>query len=318
MTSTPTSNQAPFGFNTPASSSYALMEENNPAWSSMPTSLDYWRPLVQTDTKWDVSSIKSEKVPVTNSQVPQASYSSFLSYRRLDTGNALTSQSPISMLSEPSDGQSNTEGFLSSSPCWSGNDASLVLPSASMSKFSIPSSNLLGSQTFFNANPEPHYTNSLPLRSQAPVQHDVYHQSSPLFFDYANTPTDKQQSTFPQYYEVIPSVETFESLPSSRDDSLRDTLEVNSPYETHQEFSMGNAQGEFMAGDRIDARRRYEDQELLELKQAGLTYKEIKMRIGTHVAESTLRGRFRSLIKPRTERVRKPKWTDRDVSFPGL
>jgi hypothetical protein len=57
-----------------------------------------------------------------------------------------------------------------------------------------------------------------------------------------------------------------------------------------------------------------EDRILLEGKRRGLTYKEIKKKMHTNVAESTLRGRYRSLTKARKDRVRKPIWTDNDVS----
>jgi hypothetical protein len=62
------------------------------------------------------------------------------------------------------------------------------------------------------------------------------------------------------------------------------------------------------------AQRADEDKILLEEKQKGLTYKEIRKKMRTLVAESTLRGRYRSLTKERKDRVRKPVWTPKDVS----
>lgn len=59
--------------------------------------------------------------------------------------------------------------------------------------------------------------------------------------------------------------------------------------------------------------RKKEDHILLEGKRRGLTYKEIRKKLGTDVAESTLRGRYRSLTKARKDRVRKPVWTENDV-----
>jgi hypothetical protein len=64
-----------------------------------------------------------------------------------------------------------------------------------------------------------------------------------------------------------------------------------------------------------ETQRQKEDKLLLEGKAAGKTYKEIRLEMGSRVAESTLRGRFRSLTKPRRERVRKPVWRADDVSF---
>ncbi|PSN63206.1 hypothetical protein BS50DRAFT_591389 [Corynespora cassiicola Philippines] len=65
----------------------------------------------------------------------------------------------------------------------------------------------------------------------------------------------------------------------------------------------------------IQAQRKEEDEVLLKGKAEGLTYKEIRKRLKTPVAESTLRGRFRSLTKARKDRVRKPVWTSIDVKL---
>ncbi|KAI9040153.1 uncharacterized protein KD926_008476 [Aspergillus affinis] len=55
---------------------------------------------------------------------------------------------------------------------------------------------------------------------------------------------------------------------------------------------------------------------LIECKRHGLSYKDIKRLGGFKEAESTLRGRFRNLTKSKDQRVRKPQWHDKDVSFP--
>jgi hypothetical protein len=62
------------------------------------------------------------------------------------------------------------------------------------------------------------------------------------------------------------------------------------------------------------AQRKEEDLLLIEGKAQGLTYKQIREKMHVQVAESTLRGRYRSLLKPRQERVRKPVWKEKDVS----
>jgi tryptophanyl-tRNA synthetase len=64
-----------------------------------------------------------------------------------------------------------------------------------------------------------------------------------------------------------------------------------------------------------NTRRKTDDEILMKCKAEGITYKEIKKRLRTKVAESTLRGRYRALTKPRKDRVRKPVWTENDVSF---
>ncbi|DAA77608.1 TPA_exp: Uncharacterized protein A8136_6154 [Trichophyton benhamiae CBS 112371] len=54
---------------------------------------------------------------------------------------------------------------------------------------------------------------------------------------------------------------------------------------------------------------------LIECKLAGMSYKEIKAKGKFTVAESTLRGRFRSLTKRKELRVRKPGWQDSDLKL---
>ncbi|KAI9367855.1 hypothetical protein BJX61DRAFT_547095 [Aspergillus egyptiacus] len=52
---------------------------------------------------------------------------------------------------------------------------------------------------------------------------------------------------------------------------------------------------------------------LLECKRRGYSYKDIKRIGGFREAESTLRGRFRTLTKTKEQRVRKPHWHDNDI-----
>lgn len=73
------------------------------------------------------------------------------------------------------------------------------------------------------------------------------------------------------------------------------------------------------SSDSIKASLHYSDSRdalLIEWKRRGLSYKDIKQIGGFKEAESTLRGRFRTLTKAKDQRVRKPKWTETDVSSP--
>ena len=60
--------------------------------------------------------------------------------------------------------------------------------------------------------------------------------------------------------------------------------------------------------------RERRDQYLLDRREEGYTYKDIKVMGNFSEAESTLRGRVRVLTKDRSERVRRPVWTESDVS----
>ena len=70
-----------------------------------------------------------------------------------------------------------------------------------------------------------------------------------------------------------------------------------------------------VANERPSQRSKSKDQLLLHLKRQGYSYKEIKAIGGFTEAESTLRGRVRTLTKPKEARVRKPEWGDREVSL---
>lgn len=54
---------------------------------------------------------------------------------------------------------------------------------------------------------------------------------------------------------------------------------------------------------------------LIECRRKGMSYREIKRIGGFTEAESTLRGRHRMLTKDKENRVRKPEWTENDVSL---
>lgn len=68
--------------------------------------------------------------------------------------------------------------------------------------------------------------------------------------------------------------------------------------------------------DLATVERNKQNEFLIQSKLAGMTYRDIKREGGFREAESTLRGRYRTLTKPKVARVRKPEWTERDVGAP--
>ncbi|TGO09897.1 hypothetical protein BTUL_0151g00040 [Botrytis tulipae] len=54
---------------------------------------------------------------------------------------------------------------------------------------------------------------------------------------------------------------------------------------------------------------------LIRSRQAGMSYKAIRSNGNFTAAESTLRGRFRTLTKDKKDRVRQPKWTENDIQL---
>jgi hypothetical protein len=85
----------------------------------------------------------------------------------------------------------------------------------------------------------------------------------------------------------------------------------------HPNMPAQNHFGDSVRGPRAldaHAQRKADDEILLDGKRKGLTYKEIRRSMYSKCAESTLRGRYRSLTKARQDRVRKPVWRSKDVS----
>ncbi|KAH8673542.1 hypothetical protein BX600DRAFT_433163 [Xylariales sp. PMI_506] len=74
----------------------------------------------------------------------------------------------------------------------------------------------------------------------------------------------------------------------------------------------GEAETETEGGNPANERSK-RDEFLVKSKLAGMTYREIREKGNFAEAESTLRGRFRTLTKHKEARVRKPEWQDKDI-----
>ena len=72
------------------------------------------------------------------------------------------------------------------------------------------------------------------------------------------------------------------------------------------------------ASDTPELRRHVKDEFLIYSKRSGMSYREIRTKGRFKEAESTLRGRYRTLTKCKEQRVRKPQWHAKDVSLQGF
>lgn len=129
--------------------------------------------------------------------------------------------------------------------------------------------------------------------------HDVDQNTNPLM---PHCPDPELISLTQQYSQtVIPSIENNE----------RDlTWNVTQPH--HRESSTSSTLGRT---SQTSSTRKAEDEFLLDCKdRRKMSYRAIKALGGFREAESTLRGRYRTLSKLKEERVRKPEWSERDVS----
>ena len=99
-------------------------------------------------------------------------------------------------------------------------------------------------------------------------------------------------------------------------------LEPGSPVSTVEDFADDQSSSDIPASlddnmlEGSIADRRTKDNLLLRLRAEGHSYKDLKRMGRFHEAESTLRGRHRTLTKDKGERVRKPQWRDQDVRIP--
>jgi len=79
-------------------------------------------------------------------------------------------------------------------------------------------------------------------------------------------------------------------------------------------FTEDGSKGSYAGTRKNCMEPRQDNNELLvRLRDQGVSYKEIKKRLNCPEAESTLRGRHRTLTKDKSQRVRKPVWTDNDI-----
>ncbi|KAI9806091.1 MAG: hypothetical protein M1833_004498 [Piccolia ochrophora] len=78
---------------------------------------------------------------------------------------------------------------------------------------------------------------------------------------------------------------------------------------------LDNSRGRAVSRPSFPRRQRSKDTFLVRAKRAGKSYKEIRAEGNFTEAESTLRGRFRTLTKEKDRRVRKPQWETKDIQL---
>lgn len=126
--------------------------------------------------------------------------------------------------------------------------------------------------------------------------------------------TQYQPEPHPTYItrpQTVSSDAEFGSPDHKSAKSLSPSFSTSTNEEQRSPQQSGEDQGSIKAGSHYtDERNTF----LIDCKRRGLSYKDIKRVGGFKEAESTLRGRYRTLTKSKDQRVRKPKWQDKDVS----
>jgi hypothetical protein len=154
----------------------------------------------------------------------------------------------------------------------------------------------------------------MPLVSSAPMIHQPYMPTYAPYLLTAEAPPQHRptpQPTYPPSSQPV-SLNTGFGSPDQRPAK---SLSPSSSLSTNEDRSPRHS-GEEQSG--IETSLHYSDERnkfLIDCKRRGLSYKDIKRVGGFKEAESTLRGRYRTLTKSKEQRVRKPKWQDKDVSY---
>ncbi|KAJ5817082.1 hypothetical protein N7447_009315 [Penicillium robsamsonii] len=121
------------------------------------------------------------------------------------------------------------------------------------------------------------------------------------------------QAPFAPTVEAPPRYDTNTKF-GSPDQKPAKSLSPSFSVSTNEEGRSSQQSGEDQSG--MEAGLHHNDERntfLIDCKRRGLSYKDIKRVGGFKEAESTLRGRYRTLTKSKDQRVRKPKWQDKDI-----
>ncbi|ODH15274.1 hypothetical protein ACO22_06455 [Paracoccidioides brasiliensis] len=129
------------------------------------------------------------------------------------------------------------------------------------------------------------------LNFDSPSFHDV---NAPFEYFDLNSTQEKQ----PRCHDHFSEVESFETATTKQLGKLR---------------RMKTSENRTTTAKVGPQRSSAKDEFLVQGKRSGMSYKEIKEKGNFSEAESTLRGRFRTLTKKKEQRVRKPGWQENDL-----
>lgn len=166
---------------------------------------------------------------------------------------------------------------------------------------------------FFNLGEDEHFENQIFMSTYPPLTDNAVNT-----YDLRPEPPNSSNSHFHSDDLFLPTYQMETGLTSVDHTSSRPYTGVlgNSDVPVQdmplQSVEPGVSSTNCGEGSRRDTSR---DLELLGLRAQGISYREIKQKYGFTEAESTLRGRYRTLTKSKDKRVRKPVWKDKDVSL---
>ncbi|KAI1484081.1 hypothetical protein F4774DRAFT_416105 [Daldinia eschscholtzii] len=154
------------------------------------------------------------------------------------------------------------------------------------------------------------------------------HPRSPFHSQRQSQKTRKELPSRPVRSRLVPIVSSGQSssskgkrpalpqLSTGREPQSPQKLRAAQPKQEHHDAALQGSEGSPAHGRSIRGGggvRSAKDEFLVRSKLAGMTYREIRREGNFTEAESTLRGRFRTLTKDKEARVRKPEWQDNDI-----
>lgn len=157
------------------------------------------------------------------------------------------------------------------------------------------------------------FSNSEYLAVTSPMTNGILAQKAVTF---SQKMEEKYDDEFGEYVNYDPNMLNHEDSSSyfSQPSSTQSDHTASASEANFQNFSVISGTDDAANIEDEVARKRKNDW-LVKNRIAGMSYKEIKRMGNFREAESTLRGRFRTLSKRKEERVRRPEWTSNDVSF---
>ncbi|TGO23430.1 hypothetical protein BPAE_0133g00230 [Botrytis paeoniae] len=145
------------------------------------------------------------------------------------------------------------------------------------------------------------------LPSSRPIRNDI-----PNRFDGDETATDRPVRN--RHSSASTPISAIRNTRSHR--TIKNDFEIkhsNVPLTPKKDFLDGKSSSPIGSAPLLT---RFEQNDfLIRSRQAGMSYKAIRFNGKFTAAESTLRGRFRTLTKDKKDRVRQPKWTEDDIQL---
>ncbi|KAB8295749.1 hypothetical protein EYC80_008574 [Monilinia laxa] len=254
------------------------------------------QPILPYEQQHDLVGLWDQKYEPANSWPPDPNIPSTVRPKSLSLNASFTSTASISTIisSQKSINSSAESTTVASSPKDKSNEGQSVLkqPSPPSLRHMLPSSRpIQGDDSALtelsNSKIVSERTSTSRYSTNRAVKHRRARASNPISSAVANTRSHTIIKRNLGIMDYIVPTKPQDDAPESKSPPVIDAIELHS--------------------------RSEKDEFLVSSRRQGISYKQIRSKGKFSDAESTLRGRFRTLTKDKKDRVRKPKWTDNDL-----